>query len=77
MMGRAYGCEVFGLSQRPASMDKDFLSNCTVIRTGRLAYSEDAVAVGKSLNVKPDEVLALTGFSYLQRDTLSGKITRG
>jgi hypothetical protein len=77
MMGRAYGCEVFGLSQRPASMDKDFLSNCTLIRTGRLAYSEDAVAVGKSLNVKPEEVLALTGFSYLQRDTLTGKTTRG
>ena len=27
MMGRGYGCEVFGLSQRPASIDKDFLSN--------------------------------------------------
>lgn len=77
MMGRAYGCEVFGLSQRPASMDKDFLSNCTTIRTGRLAYADDAKAVGRSLNVDPGEVLALTGFQFIQRDTLTGKMLRG
>lgn len=77
MMGRAYGCAVFGLSQRPASMDKDFLSNCSIVRTGRLAYADDATAVAKALNVKPPEVLALTGYSFIERDTLTGKMTRG
>lgn len=77
MMGRAYGCAVFGMSQRPASMDKDFLSNCSVVNTGRLAFKADAEAVASALNVKAAEVLALTGYAYLERDTLSGKITRG
>lgn len=76
MMGRAYGCAVFGLSQRPASIDKDFFSNCTVIRTGRLAFDADCKAVAKALNVKAAEVLALTGYMSIERDTLTGKMTR-
>ena len=77
MMGRAYGCSVFGLSQRPASMDKDFLSNCTLVHTGRLAYPADAKAVAEALTVTAADVLQLTGFSWIRRDILSGKVTRG
>lgn len=77
MMGRGYGCEVFGLSQRPASMDKDFLGNCSEVWTGRLAYDDDARAVAKTMRVDWHEVMDLSGFQWLHRNNLTGKTTRG
>ena len=77
MMGRGYGCEVFGLSQRPASIDKDFLSNASMVHTGRLAFADDAKAVAKSLTVPWTDVMGLTGFQWIRRDILAGKVTRG
>lgn len=77
MMGRGYGCEVFGLSQRPASVDKDFFGNASMIHTGRLAYEEDAKVVAKALTVPWADVMGLTGFQWIRRDILNGKVTRG
>lgn len=77
MMGRGYGCEVFGLSQRPASVDKDFLSNASMVHTGRLAFADDAKAVAKSLTVPWMDVMNLSGFQWVRRDILTGKVTRG
>ena len=77
MMGRGYGAEVFGLSQRPASVDKDFLGNVSVVHVRRLAYEADAKAVAAALAVQPREVLDLTGYMWLERDMNTGKITRG
>lgn len=77
MMGRGYGCEVFGLSQRPASIDKDFMSNASMVQTGRLAYVDDAKAVAKSLTVQWADVMNLTGYQWIRRDILTGKVLRG
>lgn len=77
MMGRGYGTEVFGLSQRPASMDKDFLGNCSEVWTGRLAYEDDAKTVAKTLRTTPGEILDLTGYKFIHRNTLTGKVTKG
>lgn len=77
MMGRGYGCEVFGLSQRPASIDKDFMANCSLIQTGRLAYEVDAKAVAKTLNVPWQDVMGLTGYQWIRRNTLTGEVKKG
>lgn len=77
MMGRGYGAEVFGLSQRPASVDKDFFGNLSTIHARRLAYAEDAKVVARALTVQPQEVMALTGYQWLERDIQTGKVTRG
>lgn len=77
MMGRGYGCEVFGLSQRPASVDKDFFGNLSAIHARRMAYAEDAKVVARALSVQPAEVQALTGYQWIERDILTGKVTRG
>ena len=77
MMGRGYGAEVFGLSQRPASVDKDFFGNLSTMHTRRLAYAEDAKVVARTLAVQPQEVMGLTGYQWLERDMNTGKITRG
>jgi DNA helicase HerA-like ATPase len=77
MMGRGYGAEVFGLSQRPASVDKDFFGNLSMIHVGRMAYDDDAKVVARALAVKPQDVMALTGYQWIERDILTGKVTRG
>lgn len=77
MMGRGYGTEIFALSQRPASVDKDLFGNSSRIRTGRLAYPEDQKAVSRALGVPQAEVAALSGFAWIERDNLTGKVTRG
>lgn len=76
-MGRGYGIEIFGCSQRPASMDKDFMGNCSMVRSGRLAYPDDCKVVAKSLGVPVAKVSALVGFQYVQRDMNTGAITSG
>lgn len=77
MMGRGYGAEVFGLSQRPASIDKDFLGNCSCVHVRRMAIAIDAKAVAHSLCVPWQEVMALSGYQWLERDMNTGKVTRG
>jgi hypothetical protein len=77
MMGRGYGSEIFCLSQRPASMDKDVFGNASKVRTGRLTYTEDAKTVARALNVPWGDVMSLNGFQFIERDMLTGKTTRG
>lgn len=77
MMGRAYGCAVFGLSQRPANMDKDFLGNCTVVRTARLSYEADCTALAKALRVPVSQVAGLTGYQWIERDMQTGQVATG
>lgn len=77
LTGRHRGLKVFGISQRPASIDKDFLGNCTAIRTGRLAYPEDVKAVCKVMGVPSSKVEALRPLEWLEKDMASGKLTAG
>lgn len=77
MMGRAYGIEIFGLSQRPASVDKNFLGNLSSINVGRLAYEPDCKAVAPALGVPWTEVSKLTGHQWIERQISTGKVTRG
>lgn len=74
--GRKRGIVIYGLSQRPASMDKDFLGNCTVVRTGRLGYEDDANAVKKFVGATVAEIMTLPDYAYIRRDASSGKVER-
>lgn len=77
LTGRHRGLRVFGISQRPASIDKDFLGNCTAIRTGRLAYPEDVKAVCKVMGVPPAKVEALRPLEWLEKDMATGRMASG
>jgi len=50
--GRHKGMKLIGTAQRPASIDKDFLGNCTEIRCYRVNYDNDAKVMADSLNLK-------------------------
>lgn len=77
LMGRAYGVKFFGLSQRPIAVCKDLYSNCTAIRTGRLAFPDDIKKMASTLGVSKEEVAALTGYKFIEKNLLTGQITRG
>lgn len=50
--GRHQGLTIIGTSQRPASIDKDFLGNCTEIRCYRVNYDTDAKVMADSLGLQ-------------------------
>lgn len=77
LTGRHKGLRVIGASQRPASIDKDFLGNCTAIRTGRLAYPEDVKAVAKAAGIAPAKIEALKPLDWIEKDMATGKMTSG
>lgn len=75
-MGRGFGLEVFGLSQRPASVDKAFMGSLSAIHVGRLPHPPDQKTVAEILGVDRAEVAALSGFQAIRRDMLTGKVER-
>lgn len=77
LTGRHKGLRVIGSSQRPASIDKDFLGNCTKVHVGRLVYPEDVRAVSKATGITEADIGALKPLDWLEKDTTTGKITRG
>lgn len=75
-MGRGYGVEVFGLSQRPASVDKSFMGSLSFCHCGRLPYPEDQKTMSKTIGVDVAEIAELTGYKAIQKDFLTGKVKR-
>lgn len=77
LLGRHRGLTVFGTSQRPASIDKDFLGNCTLVHCARLGYEPDAKVVAKRLGCTAEELLNLEKLHYLERAEMEKKPTAG
>jgi hypothetical protein len=65
LRGRKRGVRVVGASQRPASIDKDFLGGATLIRCGALGYPEDRKAVAAVMGIDPGEIEKLEGFQSI------------
>lgn len=77
LRGRHKGLVVFGLAQRPAAVDKNFFSNATMVRTGRLNYADDVACMANVLAVPRERIAALAPLHYIQRDMLSGETVPG
>lgn len=75
LMGRNRGICIFGLSQRPAHMDKDFFSNATFIRSGRLNFQDDITTMANALRVPAPAVAQLVGHEWIGRDLLTGEVS--
>lgn len=77
LTGRHEGMTIIGTSQRPASIDKDFLSSCTLIHCGRLPLEADARAVATVLGIDWRELVTLPDLHYIERRTGALACTRG
>lgn len=77
LTGRHKGLHIIAASQRPASVDKDFFSNATLVRCGRLNYASDVTTMANVLAVDKADITGLAELEYIERDMRTGKITRG
>lgn len=77
MRGRHKGLTVIGASQRPASIDKHFFGNATLIRTGRLNFAADIKVLANVLHVDQAEISQLKPLEYIERQMKTGDIARG
>lgn len=75
LRGRKRGLKVIGTSQRPASIDKDFLSNATFIRCGALGFPPDRSAVAAVMGIDPALIEQLEGFEAITWQRTPRKIT--
>lgn len=65
LRGRKRGVRVIGTSQRPASIDKDFLGSATLIRCGALNYPEDRRAVAAVMGIDGGQIEKLEGYQAI------------
>lgn len=75
-MGRGFGLYVYGLSQRPASLDKDFLGSLSWLHVGELPHPPDQKVAAEYLGVPKEDVAALCGYQAIQKEFRTKKITR-
>lgn len=75
--GRSEGITVYGLSQQPASIDKHFFGNCSLVRTGRLNFGAHIKSMAECLGVDREDVRKLLPLEFIERDMLTGEVTRG
>lgn len=75
-MGRGFGVDVFGLSQRPASVDKAFMGSLSFLYCGRLPHPPDQKSISEVMGIDRAEIANLIGFASIQKDFQTGKITR-
>lgn len=75
LRGRHRRLAIIGISQRPANVDKNFFSMATFLSTGRLAFPADRRAMAEVLDVPLADVNALTGYDWIGRDMLTGRLT--
>lgn len=77
LAGRSEGLIIYGASQRPAAIDKNFFGNASQIRTGRLNFKNDIKVLADVLQVPAQQVQALAPLQFIQRDMNSGKMLSG
>lgn len=77
LLGRHDQVEVIGTAQRPASIDKDFLGNCTLTHAARLPFKDDAQLVAQSLGVPFTELMELPALHWIERGESDTEARRG
>lgn len=75
--GRHERIHIIGVSQNPASIDKMFLSNCTLIHVGPLHEEAHRNAVEKSMDVAPGSLADLVKFQWVEKNRDTGEFTTG
>lgn len=53
--------------QRPNEVDKSIITNADIVHTGRLAFLDDAKAMAKTVNCRPEEIMSLPDWHWIER----------
>lgn len=65
--GRHQGLEIIGVSQRPAGLDKTFLSLCTEVRCYTLSTPAECKYMAETMHCTPEEINQLPYYHYIHR----------
>ena len=78
---RATSSDLYVITQRPAESDKTAIGNASLFHVGRISRKKDRVYMAAELDIKESDLAALTsdetGAFFIEKNTLSLKITRG
>lgn len=77
LKGRHRGLTLYGTTQRPAKVDKDFFGNCTRLRCGRLNYATDRKVMADVLGVPVEAIAAMLPLEYFEKDMGTGQVVYG
>lgn len=77
LKGRHKGVTIYGTTQRPAKVDKDFFGACTRIRCGRLNFANDQKVMADVLGVPIAAIGALLPLQYFEKDMATGQVVWG
>jgi len=77
LRGRHRRLSILGLSQRPASVDKNFFSNCNQVSSCRLNFADDIACMANVLGVAREAIGALPRFHFLTRNMETGEVSPG
>jgi len=74
--GGNYGIASFGITQRPAEVDKTFLGNCSFIHCRRCNDEASIRTMAGYLRLPYADVAALTGYEFYERNMDTGQVRR-
>ena len=75
--GRHRHLRIYCAAQRPTEVDNGLFSLATVIRTGRLNAKGDREKLADVLDVPATDIAELGAHGFIERDMLTGRVTRG
>lgn len=75
--GRKRGCEIYGVTQRPAESDKTILGNASRVHVGRLTRSKDRKYMAEDMDCPQAMIDALKPLEWLEKQAATGEILRG
>lgn len=75
--GRSEGITIYGLSQRPAQVDKDFFDNCTELHCGFLAGKNSRKTMAEELGCAESDIMGLEPLQYLHKNLRTKELIMG
>lgn len=75
--GRHEGIHIIGASQTPATVDKSFLGNCTLLHCGPLRQRNHRMAVAEAMDIDEGRLAKLVKFQWIEKDFDSGEVSDG
>lgn len=75
--GLEFAADIWALVQRPAESDKTCIGNATRLRAFAMTRAADCAYIARELDCEANEIAALKPLSYIERDMITGGLTRG
>lgn len=76
-MAAGNGLFLYGCTQRPSESDTTIWGIADVLHCHRLVRADDADSLARELNCKPEDLLALPDYAWIERESRSAQFSSG